>query len=450
VVTALQESEGAPVVRLQADSPESILPSLRKLSPQHAILVLPPDDLDVNFAWRWLSVASRLDDDPFVDLYYGVITGATPDDALAFWKRIREAERDPTAITPRLLDCLGPNQLNNDRVVVHRQLFWAGWLRGKIDARGMNNGLRGFADRDLGRLTGYGILHLGGHGYPDRIDQGLTAAQLARARLSPSLAFNGACSTGVTSRAFEMANGRWVERTYAPEQSFCLTMLKQPVVGYLAATHPDHGVPVYQEMEHWLTTGCTLGEVIKHTYDAVVVANGGRRPDFPVLKGGEPMPAWSPQEVMLYGTASRLLFGDPRLRLCGPVNDPALRVHEPVGTGDVLSTIAKVANQNVGFSMMDTFESDMATQTNGFNDRVYMEVLLPPGVQVADVTADAIADGKPVTCRVVGYAVEEWGRERRLHAQVDLPSTGYQRGPIRTKAATVTLTIRAASPSAAG
>ncbi|MBM3500235.1 MAG: hypothetical protein FJX74_16380, partial [Armatimonadetes bacterium] len=283
VVEALQQSEKASVLRIGPDAPETALPVLRKLQPRYAVLVLPPHDLDVNLAWRWLATASQVDEDPFVDLWYGVITGATPEDALAFWQRTQAAARDPSVIAPRLLDSLGPNQLDNDRVLVHPQLFWAGWLRGKIEARGMNNGLRGFDDGALDRLSGYGILHFGGHGYPDRIDQGLTAGQLARARLSPSIVFSGACSTGVTHRAFEMVGGQWTQRVYPPDESFCLTMLRQPVVAYLAATHPDHGVPVYQEMEYWLTTGCPLGEAMKHTYDGVVLANGGRALDFPAL-----------------------------------------------------------------------------------------------------------------------------------------------------------------------
>ena len=438
VVEAVQTAESAPVLRLDPQNPAAILPGLRALHPEYAVLVAPPQAIDVNFAWRWLSAASQLDDDPFVDLCYGVITGATPEDAIAFWQRIREAEGGASPIAPTLLDCLGPNQLDNDRAIVHPQLFWAGWLRGRIMARGMNNGLRGFSDSDLGKLSGYGIVHFGGHGYPDRIDQGLTAEQLARAQLSPSVVFSGACSTGVTSRGFEMDRGRWAEKPYAPEQSFCLTMLKQPVVAYLAATHPDHGVPVYQEMEHWLTTGCTFGEAIKSTYDGVVVANGGRALDFPVLKDGQPLPKWTPKEIMLYGTAARLLFGDPCLRPCGPVHEPPLSVSPPDDAGRATVT---VEHPDVAWSLMDTFECDMAAQPNGFNDRIYVRIPLEGQVHITGVSAAATAQGKTVRSRVVGFAVEEWGRGRLLHVQVDLPSTGYQQGPMRTKRATVELTL---------
>jgi len=439
VVEAVRSTEPeCVVVRVSPTNPAAAVPQLAKLRPEYGLLVLPPEHLDVNFAWRWLSAASRLDDDPFTDLCYGVITGGTPEEAISFWNRTQEAAHTPSIISPTLLDCLGPNQLNNDRVFVHRRLFWAGWLRGKIDARGMNNGLRGFADADLPKLSGYGILHFGGHGYPERIDHGLTAEQLSRAQLSPSVVFSGACSTGVTHRAFEMGPGGWQERTYAPDESFCLTMLRQPVVAYFAATHPDHGVPVYQEMEYWLTTGCTLGEAMKHTYDGVAVANGGRALDFPVLKGGEPLPGWGPTEIMLYGTASRVLFGDPRLRVCGPVHD------RPVSVAD--STLT-VADPQVAYSLTDTYHSDTSAVPNGFNDRVYGTIPLAPGEpDPTEVTARAEAGGRAVESRVVGFAVEEWGGSRLLHVQVDPPSTGYLQGPIRRKGATVALTLGPAQP----
>jgi len=438
VVQAVIAGENAPVLRLDPRNPAVILADLRALRPKYAVLVVPPRDLDVNFAWRWLSAASRLDDDPFVDLCYGVVTGSTPQDAIAFWQRSVDVEKDPTILAPRLLDCLGPNQLDNDRAIVHPQLFWGAWLRGSLDARGMNNGLRGFSDRDLGKLAGYGIIHFGGHGYPDRIDQGLTARQLGRARLSPSIVFSGACSTGVTSRAFEMGGGGWAERTYAPEESFCLTMLKQPVVAYFAATHPDHGVPVYQEIERWLTTGCTLGEVMKGTYDAVVVANGGRALALVALKDGQPVPNWTPKEIMLYGTAARLLFGDPRLRPCGPVHEPPLEVSPLDGAG---RTVVTVEHPDIGWSLMDTFDCDMAAQPNGFNDRIHVHMPLDGPAGVRTVSAAAAVDGKGVPSKVVGFAVEDWEGERYLHVQVDLPSTGYQQGPMRTKGATVELAV---------
>jgi len=440
VEAAAQQHPDAELMHLSAADPDSLLAALAPADSGYALLVLPPDVIDVNFAWQLLSAASALDEDPFVDVRYGIITGATPDDAAAFLERIAAVRADPSLVSARLLDCLGPNQLDNDRALVHKRLFWGEWLSDDLECRGMNNGLRGFADADLDKLAGYGIYHFGGHGYPDRIDQGLTAAQLAQTELGTSLVLNGACSTGVTLRAFEMAAGGWGEREYAPEDSFCLTMLNQPVVAYLAATHPDHGVPVYQEMERLFTTGCTLGETIADTYNQVAVANGGAPLDFPVLTDGEALLPWGPTEIMLYGTASRVLYGDPTLQPLSPLHEPPIEVTVSK-EGEALVATATVAHPQVAWSLMDTFHSDMAAQQGGFNDRVYVRAPLEGPIAIANVTAQASAGGKPVQSRVVGYAVEEWAGEHILHVQVDLESSGYQQGPIRRQGATVEVRI---------
>jgi len=39
--------------------------------------------------------------------------------------------------------------------------------------------------------------------------------------------------------------------------------------------------------------------------------------------------------------------------------------------------------------------------------------------------------GKELASRVVGAAREEWQGVNLLHVQVDVPSTNYQKGPIR-------------------
>ena len=425
----------APILTFSPDDPASIIAALAPAESGDAILVVPPGVIDVNFAWRLLTLASSLDDDPFVDVRYGFLTGATPDDALAFLQRSAQVRAGSLAIAPRLLDCFGPNQLDTDKVIVHRRLFWAGWLSGKLKCRGMNNGRRGFADGSLDTLAGHGVYHFGGHGYPDRIDQGLTAEQLSRADLGTSIAFNGACSTGVTDRAFERSASGWSERRYAPDDSFCLTMLNQPVVAYLAATHPDHGVPVYQEMEHLFTTGGSMGEAIKHTYDAVVIGNSGKLPAFPKLSGGAPIQPMTPTEIMLTGSASRVLYGDPTLQVMGALASPGLSVE----TIDAVTTVT-IENPDIAYSLMDTFHCDLAAQQNGFNDRTYVRIPWDASAPPSSVDAVASSRGQAIRSRVVGYAVESWGGEQLLHVQVDVESSGYQQGPIRRKGATIELT----------
>src|SRR5207253_1068085 len=82
--------------------------TLRQKQARYALVFIEPDELDVNFAWRWLTMTSRLDDDPFVDVRTGFITGATPQAAEAFVARIAAAAAGRLRLPGAFVDNLGP------------------------------------------------------------------------------------------------------------------------------------------------------------------------------------------------------------------------------------------------------------------------------------------------------------------------------------------------------
>ena len=70
-----------------------------------------PDELDVNFAWKWLKLTSKIDDDPFVDVRTGYITGKNPEQVLDFVKRIKDAVKGKITLPAAFIDNLGPNNM---------------------------------------------------------------------------------------------------------------------------------------------------------------------------------------------------------------------------------------------------------------------------------------------------------------------------------------------------
>ena len=58
---------------------ETILPELQARQPEYVAFVVPPDVLDINLVNRVLTLATQVDDDPFVDFAYGFITGRDAD-----------------------------------------------------------------------------------------------------------------------------------------------------------------------------------------------------------------------------------------------------------------------------------------------------------------------------------------------------------------------------------
>jgi hypothetical protein len=416
--------------------------TLRRQKPRYALVFIEPDELDVNFAWSWLKMACRLDDDPFVDVRTGFVTGVTPAAVDAFVVRIADAAQGRLRLPGALVDDLGPPEMGDQtyfNMVPRSDMLPA--LGARVSPRSIFHGKGSFTDSQLGSLDGAGLVHFGGHGHPDRIDDGLAASQLGKLKLAPCIVFNGACFTGVTGRWYDQIGTEVAEKMVAADESFCLKMLFGNAVAYLAALHPDHGMPVYQEMEYLSYRGGSLGDVIKHTYDGIVVAAGGKMPDFEQLKQGMPRPQWRPADFMLKGTAARVLFGDPALVPCDAFA-PAPFAIIAQESGDEIRVTATLANLSQKNSFTDTYWNDLNSQAP-FNDRALLVIDLPSNwasiERIDSVTVKA--GGVTLPHRVLGHAIEIDQEKRRLHVQVDVPATGFQQSAFRVAGATVELVV---------
>jgi hypothetical protein len=417
---------------------DGILDVLKKTQPRYALVFMQPDELDVNFAWRWLTMSSQIDDDPFVDVRTGFITAATPEAAAEFVERIASVAAGQMRIPGACVDNLGPSEQGPERSfnTFPGAMLLPSALSERFSSRSISHGKGGFTDERLSALDGAGLIHLGGHGHPDRIDDGLRAAQLPGLKLAPCVVFNGACYTGVTNRWYEQSTGIAVEKTVDPGDSFCLKLLQKDVAGYLAALHPDHGMPVYQEMEFLACEGASLGDVIKHTYDGVVMGAGGKLPTFEPLSAGSPSPR-TPADVMLQGTAARILFGDPALVVCDGFL-PAPFSIKTLESGKDLRITATLTNPDLKSTFTDTYYNDLNPQTP-FNDRALLAVELPRGwdsVKSVDVIG-VHAGEKAIPHRLIGQAVERDDNRVWLHVQIDVRVQGFQQSPLRTRGATV-------------
>jgi hypothetical protein len=422
---------------------DKLLPTLRERRPRYALTFILPDELDVNFAWAWLRLTTQVDDDPFVDVRTGFITGATPKDAEAFVDRIAAAAKGETKLPGAFVDDIGPPEQGEQKYFnAFAMSHFVPVVAKRYTVKSIAHGKNQFTDDRLGAMDGAGIVHFGGHGHPDRIDDGLTAAQVARLKLAPSVVFNGACYTGVTGRWFEPTASGLQPRT-AKGDCFCLEMLKSPAVAYLAAVHPDHGMPVYQEVEFLAYRGATLGDVIKHTHDGVILGNGGKLPELAPLKEGSPLPSGN-AEMMLSGTAARLLFGDPAMSVGDAFADAPFKIDTKEEAGELRGT-ATLVNTTLMSEFTDAYHNDL-NPSAPFNDRALLVFDLPKGWKsVGSVEVVRVrAGGKEQKYRLVGHGVEADGDLRRLHVQVDVPATGFQQSPFRAAGSTVELVVRKA------
>lgn len=425
---------------------ESLLESLRTIQPRYALIFIKPDELDVNFAWQWLELSTRIDDDPLVDVSSGFITGASPDDVNAFVARTADAVQGKSSLPGKLIDNFGPNPQSPPQGF-HESAgaFMVPVFQERTALGSIFHGTEGFTDKRLETLQGAGLIHLGGHGDPDGVIDGVQGQQAKQLKLSPCVVFNGACYSGVTSRWFKQWNvkGQVESQTVSGEKSFCLNLLSNKVIAYLAALHPDHGIPVYQEMEYLAYTGRSLGDVMRHTHNGVIMGNGGTLPQLDPFEDQMPAPRWGPSDVMLKGTAARILFGDPALIVSEAFANPPFEITVSSNDPDQLQIRAELSNPQLKSEFTDTYHADLSANKQQFNDRGLLIIDLPEGWQtVGSVEVSQVrAAGQEIPHRLLSYAVETEGDRKRLHVQVDLPSTGYMQSPFRQKGATIELKV---------
>lgn len=320
---------------------------LRRRAPRHLALVLEPERIDANLPRRLVPLLTQFDDDPFVDCSFGIITGASGEQAERFVLNILRASRAPLparkiAATSVVVDeCvrIGPRP---DSGPAGRSLETTDlWITGR-DA-----GWRGFLAEYRGGARGGGLVEWGHCGdsqgiwlfsmdrnrdrekhwryHPAKVGQDpegemprLTAAGLLEGvDLFPSVVLNGSCHSAVTSTTvvsgdiistFGDTGGAVRFHPIAPEESFPLQAIAHGAVAYfgpLAANNANRAA-----IEEWWIRrgGIALGDVVKRTHDELVLGARDHQLSFAEFEDGEPEPRESP---MFHDTVHRVLFGDP-------------------------------------------------------------------------------------------------------------------------------------------
>jgi hypothetical protein len=182
--------------------------------------------------------------------------------------------------------------------------------------------------------------------------------------------------------------------------------------------------------------------VEKNTYDGVVLGSGGKMPALAPLKDGAERSQVTPADIMLKGTASRVLFGDPALVVCDAFVPEPFSVAVTPGDG-VHRVIATSSGGILTSSLTDTYHNDLSPQAP-FNDRALLAIDLPAGwPENSTLRVVAVkARGQSLANRLVGYATERDLGSRRLRVQVDVRADAFQRSAIRVAGATVELEVR--------
>lgn len=413
VVELLEKSKKpVAIVRYPKGNIAACAGQLKQLLPEHVLVVTRPGHIEANQHFALLELAASLDEDPFVDFTIGYVTGATPEEALAFTRRFLAVGRKRNAL-PRTMFDFGPAKnktLQEGGPTAHD--LAKGWKKTWV-YHGSVEEMR----KRARKLHGHGVLHAGGHGEPERIVDGLTAHELRSQRfdLSPALYFSGPCYCGVTGLWYRPgAKGIDVVQV-EPMSSFALAVLASGATALFAGLDPDRLEQSSQELEHLWVHGDSLGRAIKETYDGTTMAL--RRSVYRLFryKEGHPRPQKNLAMTMIGGGASRVLYGDPTYVPFTACAKPAFPVRTKRGR-KALTIEWKARQKPDGWLAVDVYRcGGRWTNRIAFRERIPLKVARElESFQVEKLTSET----GPLPGRFPTAMVERWGGRAYLHVYV--------------------------------
>ncbi len=446
---------GRLVTDFDPEAPERVIPLLREAGARHVALVLPKEDIDTNTQRRFLMAAARLDDDIFLDVGYGFITGTektAPLDLVARAKTLAERGSEKRWI--------GTGVASQIKSVVYegagdpaarlagfsgRSIYW-----GSIES---DPEVLDFVKRELPKIEAGGFVDFGGCGDPEGIwlfsDQRnmqrekhwafdpkkvgydpkgemprITADLIRLMHLENTVVFTGVCHIGTLHRVFVEGDivstfGRTSGHTeyVIPEgKSVAAAMLDTGVAAYICPLGPNHGYRTLQESQEAFERQLSLGDVLRSTYNDIAVAQG-KQPELDLYAQGKDDVDAARGAAMYGGGANRTLYGDPALRPFTFEIEPVVAVTRAplAGAGRGFQVEARVAHQD--FWQWNMF----ATDDNGERIRALVALRQDDGERFT-VTASARDDkGAAIELGRLDAHVECIDGGRVLHLQAAAP-----------------------------
>lgn len=415
--------------------------------------VMRPEALDVNLHRRLLTTLAALDEDPFVDAALGYITGPTPESAMHLVESAHAMEHKglpKTAVHASVVSQSVSYVSEDPGSPLLRDLGWTGktiyWSCIEDDPKVLE-----FVRAQLPELAHRGLVMLGGNGDPEGIwlfhdDRNCDASrhwpfdparvgedpkgEMPRIKadafraldLSSAVVWSGTCHSGVLTREYVEGDivstfgtvDRITRYDVPRERSLGMSILGAGASAFLAPIGSNHGFATLVESWRALSTGMSLGEVMRTRYNEIVLAERGPLAA-PLYVHGEPELTEDP---MRGGGVNRLLYGDPLYRPFADAGRSAVKMEfQPKSAGAATVTLT-VVDENSGLSW-DMFGNDRENP-----ERVYGVIDLPAASKaIVGVTAAGKSpDGKALPLSgTITWAMEDIDGKRRLHLQANGP-----------------------------
>lgn len=331
VAQHLSQRHQCPILRATPEQLEDLRAPLKASKANCVGFIVEPKDLDTNLANRLMKLATQMDDDPFADFAYGVITGRDADAAI----RLIDAATNQPSPSPTIAQFgVAPATMKTS---LHQKAQWP-LRKGSIPIEvftsvGETDPTRDtkFIAESMKKLEGHPILLFASHGYPDGLVGGPKATDIRDRNYQGSVVFNIACYTGVTHGWYEddWKAQQMRRREVDSADSFCLQMIDNGVASYVSYLCPRPAGPTMMgEAMLIASTGQTIGELRRDEANSVVLAHlmSGTEalPRIPFRDGDPLNQKIKPGESVRRWSTGGLLFGDPAFQpfVAKPNSDP--------------------------------------------------------------------------------------------------------------------------------
>lgn len=213
---------GAPLLHLNSLTTEERQVAVRIIDPEYILIVIPPSMLTTGRVKQFFDLCCGLydgEDDPFLDVAFGYITGYTIEDARALFYRTKSE-------VPTFGDYLGVSHVFDGDSWCHyavrnyaSRFVPVAWDTSTVIVNGdiWNENTPG----ELGKFRGNQLVFFIGHGSTQTICS-LDSDELEGADFNQSLVFSGACYTGAISSS-------------EPDRSVVLRILSQGAATYASS-----------------------------------------------------------------------------------------------------------------------------------------------------------------------------------------------------------------------
>ncbi|MCG3127526.1 MAG: hypothetical protein CHACPFDD_02388 [Phycisphaerae bacterium] len=442
--------------------------TLKERQPRNVLFVVPPAVLDCNLHRRIFLMCGHLDEDVFADFAFGYLTARDGEGLRRLWERSEKLHRRGLAGKTWVEASVASGITSTVYPDAHTSITTAAGFRGPhiywADLKSDLN-VVAFVERVLPELEKADVIALSGNGDPQGIwlfdDQRnvdsskhweyapekvghdpagemprISADRLAKLQLKSPIVWSGTCHSATPCNVYVEGDivstfGR-CEKTVLhqlkPAESMCLAMLEAGAAAFLAPIGPNHGYSMLNETQFALQHGASLGEVVRSTYNDVLLASRGRPELRPYVPGEEHRePATS---IMQAGGSNRILIGDPALSPFTPTNDPLERV----------TVERRVDGFDVQVEWKDGFHPlawDIYGNDRQRDGRVYVRVALDElggagaGRAFAAEVSGSAAAGTALPFSKTYAEFEAFHGRRYLHLQANAPRPSFDHMEIR-------------------